>query len=336
VGRILRLCVDCGKELCESSIIHLLSILMAQFLSRFVTFTVWFLLGTAVVMALGIAWPKWEAKCITQESDWGYLNKKTAEWKARESKQLDIAFFGSSTCYSGIDPAAFEAYGLDAFNFCSISQSPQLSAALANALLEEAPPRTLVVDLYPGIWNREANIGVESIRAWIVNSNLWGTPWSGVMWQQALRTCEPYTVFLAGYFNLRSFLFPTGTRATPDPWGRYGGSGFVHRLFPALNEEPVPRNWMASLPDHHLEALLELQEQCESKGVELLLLVSPVFSPPQVKIAEQFPSVRIINGNDWPQSQEWWIFYDDHHQTSEGSQLYSSWLANRIVEDTSR
>ena len=90
-----------------------------------------------------------EYRFIGQETNWGYTNQRSSEWAANSNRTEEILFFGSSTCYSGIDPRALEAYGLRGFNFCSSAQNVGNSLHLVEAALEQASPELLVLDIYP-------------------------------------------------------------------------------------------------------------------------------------------------------------------------------------------
>jgi hypothetical protein len=119
--------------------------------------------------------------------------------------------------------------------------------------------------------------------------------------------------------------------ANTDPWGRYGGLGFVHSLFPELKEPLLTHEWSTFIPGSLLQPLRQLESRCKSQGVQLIYLLAPVLSPPLFDLSGELSTDMTINGSDWPQSQRWEYYYDDHHQTSAGAQEYSEWLAKQIV-----
>ena len=81
-----------------------------------------------------------ESKLVAQETNWGYVNQRSTEWNKNELHEEDVLFFGSSTCYSGIDPSALNAFGLSGFNFCSSSQAIGNSASLIPAASMDVSP----------------------------------------------------------------------------------------------------------------------------------------------------------------------------------------------------
>ena len=68
------------------------------------------------------------------------------------------------------------------------------------------------------------------------------------------------------------------------------------------------------------------------KAQNLLLLVNPpqlceeVFEKP-----EAMEGLPWIEGNEWPLAKVDTLYYDDHHLRGVGAELYSEWLAERVV-----
>ena len=68
------------------------------------------------------------------------------------------------------------------------------------------------------------------------------------------------------------------------------------------------------------------------KAQNLLLLVNPpqlceeVFEKPEV-----MEGLPWIEGNEWPLAKVDTLYYDDHHLRGVGAELYSEWLAERVV-----
>ena len=90
-----------------------------------------------------------EYKLFASETNWGYVNQRSTEWNKNELHEEDVLFFGSSTCYSGIDPSALHDFGLSGFNFCSSSQAIGNSASLIPAASMDVSPACIALDVYP-------------------------------------------------------------------------------------------------------------------------------------------------------------------------------------------
>ena len=304
---------------------------MKRFLLRVCLFLTLMPLGWAVLFAMAMMNSGVESWFIAKERNWGFVNAKSLEWsQLRHSQSFDVFAFGSSTCYSGIDPRAFEARDMSLFNFCSSSQSIPHSLPLIEAAFEDQTPDVLLLDVYPAIWDKET-VSSEPVRDWIVNGNLWDTHWAKAYGKLTLASHAPFAWMTMLYYPFRRMLSPAGKNVPEDPNGLYKGQGFVFRTFPALSDLPVgePTNVIMSCTVS--EALLRISDLCDSRGVNLMLinppqLVEEVFDPS--KFVREF---NWIDGNEWPGAKNPSNFYDDHHLVGQGAQLYSEWLSLQVA-----
>ena len=228
---------------------------MKRFLLRVCLFLTLMPLGWAVLFAMAMMNSGVESWFIAKERNWGFVNAKSLEWsQLRHSHSFDVFAFGSSTCYSGIDPRAFEARDMSLFNFCSSSQSIPHSLPLIEAAFEDQTPDVLLLDVYPAIWDKET-VSSEPVRDWIVNGNLWDTHWAKAYGKLTLASHAPFAWMTMLYYPFRRMLSPAGKNVPEDPNGLYKGQGFVFRTFSALSDLPVdePTNVIMSC---RLEALL--------------------------------------------------------------------------------
>ena len=165
---------------------------MRVFLKRFAAFLFFAPIGWMVLFGIVIAFPSLEPTFIAKASNHGYVNRKTAEWTVlRGSIELDLALFGSSTCYVGIDPSAFAHLGIQAFNFGSSAQAIPHSHRLIQAYLSNNHPKALLLDVYPELWSKSF-VGAEAPLDWIVNGNLWDLPWSIARIRMAFESRSPF------------------------------------------------------------------------------------------------------------------------------------------------
>ena len=308
---------------------------MKRFLLRVCLFFFLMPLGWAVVFTLAMLNPGIESRFIAQERNWGFVNAKSLEWsQVRDSASFDVFAFGSSTCYSGIDPRAFESQGMKLFNFCSSAQSIPHSLPLIEAAFDDQTPKVLILDVYPAIWDTET-VSSEPVRDWIVNGNLWDTHWAKAYGQLTLASQDPFAWMTMLYYPFRRMLSPAGKNAPEDPNGLYEGRGFVFRTFPALSEMPLDDPRDVSMSSTVSKALLRISDLCDSRDVTLMLI-----NPPQL-VEEGFDPSRFardfiwIDGNKWPGAKIPSNFYDDHHLVGEGAQRYSQWLSTQVASANS-
>lgn len=305
---------------------------MKRFLLRVCLFLILMPLGWAVLFSLAMMNSGIESRFIAQERNWGFVNAKSLEWaQLRHSTAFDVFAFGSSTCYCGIDPRAFESQGMKLFNFCSSAQSIPHSLPLIEAAFEDQTPEVLLLDVYPATWDKKT-VSSEPVLDWIVNGNLWDIHWAKAYGKLTLASHAPFAWMTMLYYPFRRMLSPAGKNAPEDPNGRYEGRGFVFRTFPALSEVPSddPRN--VRMSSTVSEAFLRISDLCESRGVKLMLV-----NPPQLMEEVFDPSTLArdfiwIDGNQWPGAKLPSNFYDDHHLVGEGAQRYSEWLSLQVSQ----
>ena len=291
-------------------------------------FTVMVWLGIFAICSMSY---RFEYKLIGQETNWGYVNLRSSEWAAKADHTEDVLFFGSSTCYSGIDPSALEAFGLSGFNFCSSAQNIGNSEALTDAMLSDVQPAFIALDVYPSLWGSEKP-GLESSKDWIINSNLRESHWSGAYRAAAFQTGDLFTMVSSIYYDLVRPWKPAGTNKflVEDKNGIYSGLGFVQRTFSPLDsiECPIAQRTMSAF---ECSAIFNIHESCRARGVQFILINPPQLCEESFEIPTCFEGIPLIEGNNWPGAKTPQNFYDDHHLVASGAAKYSVWLANEIA-----
>ena len=301
---------------------------MKQFVHRMVRFAGLLLAVWTLGLLASLVSPQVESTLVAKQSDWGYVNQKTLEWREAELSP-DVMFFGSSTCYSGIDPHALESHGLNGFSFCSNAQGPQHSTVLLEAALKDHVPAMVVLDLYPRLCTAPT-MSAEPLRDWAVNGNLWTAPWRDAMLTMLRNTQDPFAALQMLYFGFRNTWTPSGDRAKPDPHGAYSGLGFVLRSFPALKAMPATTPSSGRWSSTALEAVDAARKLCEQHGVSLVLLTPPQLVEQQLDGRPSLSGMAWIDGNAWHGAKTPSFYYDDHHLVAEGAASYSRWLAAEL------
>lgn len=273
-----------------------------------------------------------EYRLISRETNWGYTNQRSSEWANNSDHTEEALFFGSSTCYSGIDPQALAAYGLRGFNFCSSSQNVGNSLHLLAAALEEASPEMVVLDVYPKIWGSH-QVRFESTKDWMTNSNLRGSHWSQAYRTMAWKSRDLFTLVQTVYYDaVRPF-----RKAGSNPYlgedenGIYRGLGWVERTFPPIDSIECETE-RVDMSAYECNAVESIRAVCESKGIQLILLNPPQLCEEDFDLPECFKGLTYIDGNHWPGANTPPNYYDDHHLVGAGARNYSEWLAREIDE----
>lgn len=306
---------------------------MGEFLLQLARFAMIALVGYSLILAVGLISPAWERQFIVRSNDFGGLNRRAAEWNARVHAGLrnDVIFLGSSTCYSGIDPASLEAYGLEGFNLCSSGQPLEVTERLLGPVLSTGRPKAIVLDLYGTNWPEEWPVSAACPRDWIVNGGL-GT---GVLGEALLpistSTWDPFTLILAAYFQVRPYFALIGSRAIPDANGTYVARGYFKRTYSSLKAHPLDRECTTAAPTC-FESIHRMSDVCNAAGVAFILLHPPVLGCQAIPLPPELKHVQVIDGNAWPGKKDFTNYYDDHHLVHRGAQSYSTWLAAQVAD----
>lgn len=301
---------------------------MKQFVHRMVRFAGLLLAVWALGLLASLVSPQVESTLVAKQSDWGHVNQKTLEWREGHVSP-DVMFFGSSTCYCGIDPHALESHGLRGFSFCSNAQGPQHSTVLLEAALKDHVPAMVVLDLYPMLCTAPT-MSAEPLRDWAVNGNLWTAPWRDAMLTMLRSAQDPFAAVQMLYFGLRNTWTPSGDRAKPDLHGAYSGLGFVPRSFPALEAVPETTPPSGRWSSTALAAVDAARRMCDQQGVSLVLLTPPQLVEQELEGRPSRSGMAWIDGNAWPGAKTPGFYYDDHHLVAEGAASYSTWLASEL------
>ena len=305
---------------------------MKNLLTRLVGFgvftaAVWVLIFLACSQSFNL-----EYRLIGQETNWGYTNQRSSEWASQSDHTEEVLFFGSSTCYSGIDPQALEAHGLRGFNFCSSSQNVGNSLHLLEAALEEASPKLVVLDAYPKVWGNSA-ARFESTKDWMINSNLRDDHWSQAYRRMAWESQDLFTLVQTCYYDgIRPFRKAgSNPNLKADKNGIYRGHGWVERTFPPIDSIDCKTEHV-EMTDYECSAVKSIRAMCEARGAQLILLNPPQLCEKAFDLPSCFEKLTYIDGNRWSGAKTPSNYYDDHHLVGKGARDYSTWLAGEIAE----
>ena len=273
-----------------------------------------------------------EYHLIGEETNWGYTNLRSNEWVATSDTRTDAIFLGSSTCYSGINPKALEPYGLTGFNFCSSAQNVGNSSYILKAVLDEVSPKFVILDVYPLIWGAK-EVRLESTKDWVSNSNLRGNGWSKIYRQMAWESQDLFTLVQTIYYDVIRPNRKAGSNPDldADVHGTYRGLGWVERTFPPIDSIECETK-RVELSAYEANAIKSIRQNCEKKGVELIILNPPQLCEEEFDMPACFAGLSYIDGNQWPGAKTPQNYYDDHHLVGSGARQYSDWLASKILE----
>lgn len=270
---------------------------------------------------------------IGAQSHWGAVHDRTKEWsnnpKLRAS--TNVLFFGSSTCYSGIDPHALQAYGMNGFNFCSSSQGLGNTASLVAAAMSQSRPKIVAVDIYPSLWSGKPT-RIESARDWALNAQLPEIEWTKALFSNAIASADVYNVMLTAWNAVNQKMGWHQHSAKPDANGTYKGLGFVARTYPQLSEHPTcPADSVRVFSDEFCTSLNQIISICRRHDAQLVLINPPQLCPESFDKPECWSEIPMIDGMEWPGHNKPRFYYDDHHLEQTGAASYSEWLTTQLI-----
>ena len=299
---------------------------MGAFLKRILRLGLLFILSILVGLVL-IALStnltlKLEQKSFGHMTHWGSSWERITEfekWATSPSAKPRGLIIGSSTAYRNLNPYIFESQtGVNWFNYGSSGQSPAISLTLLQHAFERCHFNYVVFDIYGPVVQLE---GLESAHDLIYNSklNFWlktklvcGYP-EGKLWLRYL------------YFYTKQ-LVPSRAYVIEDPKnGTYLKKGFVCSNQPALKQyKKAPERY--KVPD--FPELSKIAALCKAHGSKLILNISPSLEG-SFSLPAAFKKYPIIQVKSFHNPAH---FYDTHHMTCEGANLYSEQVARKLLK----
>lgn len=275
-------------------------------------------------MVLSMLNPWCEEKIFARRSTSGQTMFRLPEYRqTAQLEEIDVLHLGSSTCYRGVDPHAYESHGLNGFNLCSSSQSISVSLELLRWSLQfENTPEVVVLDVFPSLWDSN---GLEATRDIIINDPA-ALEWS--FFKMSLRSLDIYTVLLTAYFAIKDFLLPEKPRPTPH---YYRGRGFSYAAQPRNSEVDPCEEQDQKMSSYQHNSLIKIINTCNQEDISLLLLLPPNLCRNASKLPLTFENVSLIDGNAWLKNGLDSLFIDNHHLRGVGAESYSFWLAQEVV-----
>lgn len=299
---------------------------MGAFLKRILRLGLLFLLSILVglvLIALSTNWTlKLELKSMGHQTHWGSSWERITEfeqWAKAPSKQPRGLIIGSSTAYRNINPYALDAAtNLNWFNYGSSGQPPAISLQLLAHAFAQCHLDYVLLDIYGPVAQLE---GLESAHDLIYNSKL---DW----WNKTKMLCrfpEGKLWLRYAYFYTKQ-LVPSRAYVIEDPKnGTYLKKGFVCSNQPALKQyKKAPKRY--NVPD--FPELSEIAALCKAHGAKLILNISPSLEG-SFSLPSAFKKYPIIQVKSFHNPAH---FYDTHHMTCEGANLYSEQVARKLLK----
>ncbi|MEN9969181.1 MAG: hypothetical protein RIR94_1377 [Bacteroidota bacterium] len=299
---------------------------MRQFLNKILktifAFVLFIWVGLVLIALSTHFSPKIEQKSLGHMTHWGSSFARVdefASWTAQKHAKARGLIIGSSTAYRNINPHLLsKSTNIDWFNYGSSAQPPKISYFLLQDAFQQTKLDYVFLDIYPDVIALE---GLESAHDLIYNSRL--HPWLKA--QLVFR--YPNTKLLLRYlYFYTKRVIPSKAHIIYDATnGTYTGKGFVCTNQPGLKNysEPSKNKYVKDFQTLHDIAAL-----CKANGAQLILNINPELGK-TFQLDPVYRDFKVISSPNFQNPQH---YYDSHHMTCEGANLYSEGLGMRLVK----
>jgi hypothetical protein len=286
------------------------------------TFILFILVGL-ILIALSTNYTlKLEQKSFGHMTHWGSSFARIDEfenWAEQKPTMARGLIIGSSTAYRNINPQILQDHThLNWFNYGSSGQPPKISYFLLKDAFKKTKLDFVLLDIYPDVIALE---GLESAHDLIYNSRL--HPW--LKTQLVIR--YPNTKLLLRYlYFYTKRVIPSKAHIIYNPTnGTYNGKGFVCSNQPGLNKFKAA-NRVQKVPD--FQTLHDISALCKANGAQLILNINPELGK-TFRLDPIYRGFKVITSPNFQNSNH---FYDSHHMTCEGANLYSEGMVIKLLE----
>jgi hypothetical protein len=293
-----------------------------KILQTLVAFVLFILVGLILIALSTNFTLKLEQKSFGHMTHWGSSFARIDEfknWAGQKPTKARGLIIGSSTAYRNINPHILQDRShIDWFNYGSSGQPPKISYFLLQDAFKKTKLDYVLLDIYPKVIALE---GLESAHDLIYNSRL--HPW--LKTQLVVR--YPNTKLLLRYlYFYTKRVIPSKAHIIYDPTnGTYTGKGFVCSNQPGLNKFKAARR-VQKVPD--FQTLHDIAALCKANGAQLILNINPELGK-SFRLAPIYRGFKVITS---PNFQNPNYYYDSHHMTCEGANLYSEGVVRKFVE----
>lgn len=275
-----------------------------------------------------------------------------ASFLSQPRDSLDVLAFGTSHAFTSFDPSSvWRAKGIPSFVLAGPTQHLNTTRYFIDEALHTQKPKVVVLEMVafsypPNRFNRNfhlVNVGYMPMSLNRLKASVFATPWgehTGVLvdlwtyhgrWAELTPADYNFSTKNEGHEFLRGWIPLVGVskKVPSEP---------VKRPKPAANA-PLPATYAANL-----ESLRAIARTCESRDIELLLMLAPTGPPAQYSnaldagarlLSAEFDNVHVLDLSQpgaVPDLSYETDFFDGGHLTAVGAEKSSKVLAGYLAE----
>lgn len=302
---------------------------MVSFLIRLGFFILVSIIGYIILV---IGWGEISPKRLQNNLDYkinayGHLNSRLKE--AKEFKDVDILFLGSSRAYRHYDPRVFEKKGYTSFNLGSSSQTFIQTEVLLKRYLSELNPKIIVLDVYPGMFSSD---GVESSLDLISNEKADKYSLKMMLIQKNIKVLN---TFIFSWY--RSLFYNMEAEKGLKGEDTYISGGFVEKTVNPAKINAID-TMDFNIRSYQLDALLNIISQIRAEKRKLIVVQSPRQHGKIYKSENRLDSlfnshnINYLNYSNLSMLDDSAHFYNPMHLNQNGVEIYNNIFINQVLK----
>lgn len=255
----------------------------------------------------------------------GHLHTRLQE--AKQFKNVDILFLGSSHAYRGFDVRVFEKHGLRAFNMGSSSQTPIQTKLLLDRYITSLNPKLIIYAVSPDIFCSD---GVEGAIDVISNDK---NDLLSIYMAGKINNPKVYNTWIYGnireLFNLNAnFKQAEHLKCGERDFDTYIHGGYVEKSTDNYfnSNEIKHQQTEMRFKKYQLNAFKEMIQDIKNRGIDLILVRTPV-SKSKYHTTDEFDNMMQVYGKYYDFNKIFNFtdscFYDASHLRQEAADSLS-------------
>ncbi len=304
---------------------------MGRFLKNIALFTLLSIIAYAV---LTVIWGEFMPRTLKKNLNYeigggGHILTRLRD--AKEMKNVDVLFLGSSHTYRGFDTRIWREAGLEGFNLGSSSQTPFQTRILLERYLDNLNPKLVIYEVYPANFSSD---GIESSLDIMANDQI-DPCMRQLVWDQ--NHIKTYNTLLFGSYRQLFGLDKKVTEAEVKGEDSYVKGGFVEKDLRFYKNEKRKNNKEWKLKEDQFTVFEEILTTLNERGAKVVLVQAPITESRYRSYLNNgsyddrmMSYGEYLNFNLRLPLDDSLHFYDSHHMNQDGVVIFNHALIDSL------
>lgn len=248
--------------------------------------------------------------------------------EAKETRNIDVLFLGSSHTYRGFDTRIFKAQGITCFNLGSSSQTPVQTEILLERYLDNLNPKIIVYEVFPDNFIGD---GVESSTDIISNDR------NDMLSLKMALTVNNVKIYNTLFYGVICDILGKNrdfTEEVVNGEDKYIAGGYVEKKMKYYKHIQHPyHKW--EFNSTQLDVFEMIIKNIKERGITLVMVYAPITTSYYNSFTNNnyFDSIikpygRYYDFNKILKLDDSLYFYDEHHLNQQGVCIFN----NKLIE----